>query len=99
MAIVMLDGGLRYEMPGFVSRQPCVGARGRQGIVKCVKAKGIPVLVYEPTMEDEEFFGPEVTHDLDGFKRRADVIVANRWSDELADVGEKVYTRNLFRRD
>ena len=70
-----------------------------QGIMKRVKAKGIPVLVYEPTMSDEEFFGSEVTHDLESFKERADVIVANRWSAELSDVGEKVYTRDLFRRD
>ena len=70
-----------------------------QGIMKRVKAKGIPVLVYEPTMADEEFFGSEVTHDLEGFKRRADVIVANRWSDELSDISDKVYTRDLFRRD
>ena len=70
-----------------------------QGIMKRVKAKGIPVLVYEPTMADEEFFGSEVTHDLESFKERADVIVANRWSDELSNVGEKVYTRDLFRRD
>ena len=70
-----------------------------QGIMKRVKAKGIPVLVYEPTMADGEFFGSEVTHDLESFKRRADVIVANRWSDELSDVGEKVYMRDLFRRD
>ncbi len=70
-----------------------------QGIMKRVKSKGIPVLVYEPTLGDAEFFGSEVTHDLEGFKRRADVIVANRWSDELSDVGEKVYTRDLFRRD
>ncbi len=48
---------------------------------------------------DGEFFGSEVTHDLGSFKERADVIVANRWSDELSDVGEKVYTRDLFRRD
>lgn len=70
-----------------------------QGIMKRVKAKGIPVLVYEPTLGDPEFFGSEVTHDLEGFKERADVIVANRWSDELADVSEKVYTRDLLRRD
>ena len=70
-----------------------------QGIMKRVKAKGIPVLVYEPTMADEEFFGSEVTHDLESLKERADVIVANRWSDELVDVSDKVYTRDLFRRD
>lgn len=69
------------------------------GIMKRVKAKGIPVLVYEPTLDDPEFFGSEVTHDLKGFKRRADVIVANRWSDELSDVSEQVYTRDLFRWD
>ena len=67
--------------------------------MKRVKAKGIPVLVYEPTLGDAEFFGSEVTHDLEGFKRRADVIVANRWSEELADVAGKVYTRDIFRRD
>jgi len=70
-----------------------------QGIMKRVKAKGIPVLVYEPTLDDSGLFGSEVAYDLEGLKRRADVIVANRWSDELADVGEKVYTRDLFRRD
>ena len=70
-----------------------------QGIMKRVKAKGIPVLVYEPTLDDERFFGSEVTHDLDDFKRRADVILANRWNEELANVSDKVYTRDLFKRD
>lgn len=70
-----------------------------QGIMKRVKAKGVPVVVYEPTLDAPDFFGSEVTHDLDGFKSRCDVIVANRWSDELSDVAEKVYTRDLFRRD
>ena len=70
-----------------------------QGIMKRIKAKGIPVLVYEPTLDVPEFFGSEVTHDLEDFKQRCDVIVANRWSDKLADFAPKVYTRDLFKRD
>ena len=71
-----------------------------QGIMKRIKAKGIDVLVYEPTLDAAEFFGSEVTHDLDDFKKRADIIVANRWNDaDLVDMSGKVYTRDLFRRD
>ena len=70
-----------------------------QGIMKRVKAKGIPVVVYEPTLNAPDFFGSEVTHDLDYFKARCGVIVANRWSDDLTDVADKVYTRDLFKRD
>ena len=70
-----------------------------QGIMKRVKAKGVPMVVYEPTLDAPDFYGSEVTHDLEAFKSRCDLIVANRWSDELSDVSEKVYTRDLFRRD
>lgn len=59
----------------------------------------MPVVVYEPTLNAPEFFGSEVTHDLEAFKTECDVIVANCWSDELADVADKVYTRDLFKRD
>lgn len=59
----------------------------------------MPVIVCEPTLDVPEFFGSEVTHGLEAFKAGCDVIVANRWSDELADVANKVYTRNLFKQD
>lgn len=70
-----------------------------QGIMKRVKAKGVPVLVYEPTLGVPDFFDSVVTHDLETFKRECSIIVANRWSDELAGVADKVYTRDLFKRD
>ena len=69
-----------------------------QSVMKPVKTKGVPVAVYEPTLDAPKFFGSEVTHDLKAFKEGCDVIVAIRWSDELADVVDKVYTRDLFKR-
>lgn len=70
-----------------------------QGFMKHVKAKGVPVVVCEPTLAVPEFFGSEVSHDLEAFKAGCDVIVTNRWGDELADVADKVYTRDLFKLD
>lgn len=70
-----------------------------QGVMKRIKAKGIEIVVFEPNLGEETFYNSKILNDIEEFKDYCDIIIANRPTDELSDVPEKVYTRDIFQRD
>lgn len=70
-----------------------------QGVMAKIKAKGVDIQIYEPTLKEDEFEGYKVEHDLDSFKNTSDVIIANRLNEEITDEMDKIYTRDLYSRD
>ena len=91
---MQIPEGNLHQLFGLDFRQLAI-----QSVMRCIKAKKIEVIVFEPALQEDEFYNSRVIKDFDEFKKISDVIVANRLSDEIKDVVDKGYTRDLFSRD